>query len=292
MPDARSWLYVPADRGDRLQGAPRRGADALIVDLEDAVAPAGKAAARRTVAGWLEARPAGGGGPDIWVRLNADAVGDDVEVLTSQVAGVVLPKAEPALLASLDQALGAREQTLGVPAGQVAGFALVETAVGLRDLHQVATAARVVHVGLGEADLAAALRLRPSPDGAELAPLRLQVVVASAAAGIGAPVGPVSTDFRDLDGLRRSTEALRRQGFGGRTAIHPAQLPVINDVFTPSAEEVAEARELVEAFEAAGSGVITDSAGRMVDVAVVRSAREVLQRAARHAGAVRAAPGS
>lgn len=290
MSHARSWLYVPADRRDRLDTARTRGADALIVDLEDSVAPADKPAARRTVVAWLRERSSGG--PEIWLRLNAGSVGADVEVLTPQVTGVVLPKAEPALLQQLHEALGAHEQAVGAPRGAWQVFALVETAVGLRDLYQVASAPRVAHVGLGEADLAADLRLRPSPDGDELLPLRLQVVVASAAAGIGAPVGPVSTDFRDLDALRQSTEALHRAGYGARTAIHPAQVSVINDVLSPSAEEVANARGLVEAFEAAGSGVITDSAGRMVDVAVVRSAREVLARAARQTGTVPAEPGS
>jgi len=119
-----------------------------------------------------------------------------------------------------------------------------------------------------------------------MAPLRLQLVVASAAAGIAAPVGPTSTDFRDLDALRASTRALLRLGFRGRTAIHPAQVPVINEVFSPSPEEIEAARRLVTAYEDAerqGRGVLTDDHGRMVDVAVVRSARDVLARAERSA---------
>ncbi len=290
MSYARSWLYVPADRRDRLDAAPARGADALIVDLEDGVAPADRPGARRTVADWLGRRSGRGG--EIWLRLDAGSLRDDVAVLAPPVAGVVLPKAEPALLQELDGELGARERAVGCPPGSWHVFALVETAVGLRDLHRVASAPRVVHLGLGEADLAAALRLQPSPERAELLPLRLQVVVASAAAGIGAPVGPASTDFRDLAGLRRSSEALRRAGYRARTAIHPAQLPVINEVFSPSPREVAEARELVEAFEASGSGVTTDHAGRMVDAAVVRSAHEVLERAERHGGAEPGGPGA
>lgn len=282
MSYARSWLYVPADRRNRLGTAPTRGADALIVDLEDSVAPAAKQAARQVLADWLGGRP--GGGSEIWVRVNADSVRDDVEVLTPLVAGVVLPKAEPALLHQLHTELGARERKVGASPGRWQVFALVETAAGVRDLHQVASAPRVVHIGLGEADLAAALRVRPSPEHTELLSLRLQVAVASAAAGIDAPVGPVSTNFRDLAELRRSTEALRRAGYRARTAVHPAQIPVINEVFSPSPQEVADARALVEAFESSGSGVTTDHAGRMIDVAVVRSAREVLERAARHGG--------
>lgn len=274
---ARSWLYVPGDRRDFLDAATSRGADALIVDLEDAVPPAGKDAARAIVSGWLPDRPPAG--PQLWLRLNSGSAEPDVALVTAAVAGVVVPKAVPALLADVGELLGKRERALGIPAGRFAVLALIETAPGLLAAQRLASMPRVAHLGIGEADLCAELRLRPSASREELAPLRLQLVVASAAAGIGAPVAPASTDFRDLDALRASTEALLRAGFRARTAIHPAQVPVINEVFSPSPEEVAEARRLVGAFDASPSGVITDAHGRMVDIAVVRSARELLGRA-------------
>ena len=151
---------------------------------------------------------------------------------------------------------------------------------------ELASARRTARLAIGRVDLAGELGLGVDPEGAEFGSIMLQLVIASAAVGIAAPIAPTSTDFRDLDALRASTEHLLRLGFRGRTAVHPAQLPVINQVFTPSPDEVARAQELVAAFEEAsrqGSGVTTDADGRMVDAAVVRTAREVLQRADRWA---------
>ncbi len=276
---------MPGDRPDRLDGATGRGADALILDLEDAVPVARKELARQTVARWLGEQRSGTA--ELWVRINPGSAAADVAAcVTARVTGLVAPKAEAGLLAEVDELLAAREAVLDLPRRQFAVLALIETAAGLLSAPAVAAAGRVVRIGLGEVDLAAELGLAPSESRAELTPLRLQLVVASAAAGIAAPVGPTSTDFRDLDGLRASTGALLRLGFRGRTAIHPAQVPVINDVFSPGPEEVEAARRLVAAFEDAerrGTGVVTDDSGRMVDVAVVRSARDVLARAERSA---------
>jgi len=143
----------------------------------------------------------------------------------------------------------------------------------------------VLRMGFGLADLAA--ELGAAADLEVLRPLLLQVVVASAAAGIAPPVGPASVMIDDAEGLRDSTADLRRLGFRARSAIHPGQVPVINDEFTPTEAEVTRARAIVAAAEAAaerGEGVATDSDGRMLDVAVVRSSRAVLQQAARHSG--------
>ncbi len=278
---SRSYLSVPADREDRLARAAARGADALILDLEDSVPAAGKDQARRLLAGWL----AGQRDTDceLWVRINPPTAAEDITATVGPlVTGVVVPKAEPALLAEISGLLADAESARGVAPGRFGVLPIMETARGLQSVADVAASPRVVRLGLGEADLAADLGVQLSPDRAELMPVRLQVVVAAAAAGIGAPVGPTSTDFRDVDGLRDSTRALLALGFRARTAIHPAQLPVINAVFTPSETEIARAGRLVAAFEAAqraGAGVFTDENGMMVDVAVVRSAREILARA-------------
>lgn len=260
----RSYLYVPGDQPRLLDGAARRGADALIADLEDAVPVPGKGTARAAVASYLDTGTA-------WVRINADTPADDLAAVADKpgLAGVVVPKAEPALLSEVDRLLGSRE----VPV-----LALLETARGVRDLHAVAESPRVVRLGLGEADLAGELHLRPGPDREELWPIRSAVVVASAAAGLLPPVGPVHTAVRDLSDLARTTEVLLRQGFRARTAITPAQLATINAAFTPSADEVEKAHATV-ALLSAGTGVAVDADGRMVDEAVVRSAREVLSRA-------------
>lgn len=286
MPDqtataARSYLYVPGDQPARLQRASERGADALIIDLEDSVAPSAKDDARTHAGRWITAASRSSG--PVWVRVNpGQAAADIAATVWPGVTGVVVPKAEPALLVQVGELLGQREPEIGLPAGALAMLALIETAAGLLAAPAIAAAERVARLGLGEADLAAELNLRPGPGREELMPLRLQIVLASAAARIAAPVAPVATNFRDLSALRESTHTALRLGFRARTAIHPAQLPVINEVFTPSAAEVSQAQQVVTAFEAAerdGSGVITGGDGEMVDVAVIRSAREVLARA-------------
>ncbi|MGH7735126.1 MAG: HpcH/HpaI aldolase/citrate lyase family protein, partial [Gemmatimonadales bacterium] len=171
--------------------------------------------------------------------------------------------------------------------GRLRMLPLIESARGLLAAAELALTPRVARLGIGEADLIADLRMEPGPARGELLPRRLQVVTACAAAGIGAPVAPTSTDFRDLAAFRQSTQALVRLGFRARTAIHPAQVAAINEILSPSAQDIARARRLVTAFEAArsrGDSVTTDEDGRMVDVAVVRAAREVLVRAGRSPG--------
>ncbi len=277
---ARSYLYVPGDRADLLDKAAGRGADALVLDLEDAVTPARKAHARETVAGYLGAAvPAG---PELWVRINSDQVAADVEVLSPAAAGVWVPKAEPELLAEVDAALARVQRRLGPDAPAFRVVALIETARGVLTAPRVAEAPRVLRLGLGEADLAGELGLQPGPERAEFAPIRSQVVVASAAAGITPPVGPVETTLRDPERLELTTRALLRQGFRARSAIHPGQIATINEVFTPTEAEVASARAVLEALERAergGSGVATDADGRLLDRAVVRAAAEVVRRA-------------
>ncbi|WP_187281312.1 CoA ester lyase [Nonomuraea sp. C10] len=269
---ARSHLYVPGDAPDKLGKALGRGADALIVDLEDAVPPAGKDAAREAVAGWL--RETDPGPVELWVRVNPGPLREaDVRAVATapSLAGLVVAKVESAAeLAELDALLTALGAD-GVPV-----VPLLESASAIFQALEIARGPRVARLQVGEADLRADTGVTTGPDERELLWARSQVVFASAAAGISPPVGPVSTDFRDLDALRASTEAIARLGYAGRACIHPAQIAVVNEVFTPSAERVAWARDLVERFEASGSGVLLDSAGRMVDEAVVRQARRVL----------------
>jgi citrate lyase subunit beta / citryl-CoA lyase len=272
---ARSFLYAPGDRPDRLEKALSRAGDAVIADLEDAVVPAHKDRAREEVAALL-ATVLPGRAPAVWVRVNSGARGvDDLAALGGSpgLSGVVLPKADRATVAAARSALP----------DDVALAALLETARGLLEAPDLARAG-VSHLGLGEADLAADLGLSPSPDARELWPLRMQVVVASAAAGIAPPTGPVHLDVRDLDGLRHSTQGLRRAGFGSRSAVHPGQVAVIEEVFTPTGAEVDAARAVVASYEASlasGAGVVVDERGRMVDEAVVRSSRRVVETAER-----------
>jgi citrate lyase subunit beta/citryl-CoA lyase len=283
----RSYLYCPGDRPDRLSRAGTWGADAIIADLEDSVHASRKDVARRSVSAWLAAGWLAQGVPattERWVRVNPDSLAADLDaVVGGGLRGIVLPKAEPDVAARLDELLTRRERERGLPPGRVVVQAVIETARGLLAAAELARAPRVVRLGVGEADLAAELGADVRADPEVLGPLRLQIVVVSTAARIAAPVGPASTDFRDLAALRTSTEGLLRLGFRGRTAIHPAQLACINDVFSPSADQVARARALISAFDAAadaGVAVITGPDGTMADEAVLRSARDVLARAA------------
>ncbi|GAB2829515.1 aldolase/citrate lyase family protein [Actinocorallia aurea] len=277
---ARSALYVPGDAPDKLVKALGRGADELIVDLEDAVPQSGKAAARATVASWLTSREGDFSGPAVWIRINPGEQGhDDLRaVVAPGVAGVCVAKAEdPADLVVLDSLLASLEAERSVaPLGVVP---LLESGEAVFRARELARAPRVARLQLGEADLAADLGVEPGPDGLELLWCRSQVVAASAAAGIAQPIAPVSVDFRDLDGLRTSSEALRRLGFWGRACIHPAQVAVVNEVFTHSDEAVTKAKDVLARYEAAlasGSGVCVDAEGRLIDEAVVRSARRLL----------------
>jgi citrate lyase subunit beta/citryl-CoA lyase len=281
----RSYLFVPGDQARKLQHASASGADAIIADLEDAVAPSAKANARRTVADWL-ATQRNGDQPELWVRVNSSArlLAEDVHaVVGPAVTGICLPKTHTAeQVRGLGEALGAAERQAGLAEGAIRVVALVESAAGILSARAIAKEPRVRQLGLGELDLCAEVGIEPSADERELLPIRVQVVLASAAAGLAPPIGPVSIDFRDLDALQSSTAALRRQGFGSRWAIHPAQVPVINQAFMPTPEQLEAARRLVERFDGAldqGVGVCIDEGGRMVDEAVVRAARRTLARA-------------
>lgn len=279
----RSYLYVPGDQERLLAKALDRGADALIIDLEDAVHPDRKDDARAGVTEWL-AGLAGTGTP-IWLRVNATTTAADLRVLTARVAGVMLPAADPDTVDDLQPLLDEAEERLRLDHGRLGVIALIETARGLLDVRELARRnPRVRHLAIGRADLSGELGLTLDPDGPEFRTLMLPLVLASAAAGIPAPIAPTATDFRDLDGLRSTTAALAAMGFAGRTAIHPAQLPVINEVFTPTPDAVRRAERTLELFHEAlsrGSGVTVDDEGRMIDAAVVRRAQAVLARAGR-----------
>ena len=188
----------------------------------------------------------------------------------------------PEIIDEVARLMDAAVSREGLPVGSIKLGALIETAKGVLAVDRIAAHRRLAAMAVGEADLGAELGIQPSADNREWLSIRSRLVVACAAAGIDPPVGPVSVDFRDLDALRTSTEGLLRMGFRSRPAIHPAQIPVINDIFTPKPEELAAAQSLVDDYDQAiheGHGVILDSEGRMVDEATVRQARVILQRA-------------
>lgn len=271
---ARSLLFAPGSDPHKLERALAAGADAVIADLEDAVAPDRKAAAREAVAAALGGSP---GAPLRLVRVNAAGTGlldDDLAALAGvPLDGLVLPKATPEAL----DALGAG----GLPV-----VALVETAEGLQRSAETAAHPRVAALMLGAVDLAVELRIEPRPDGLELLFARSKLVLDSAAAGLRGPIDVVYLDVRDTAGLEAEARLARSLGFRGKPCIHPAQVEPVNRAFTPSPDEVAHAREVVDAYAAAvadGRGAVTVR-GRMVDVPVVLRAREVLSAAGEPAG--------
>jgi citrate lyase subunit beta/citryl-CoA lyase len=270
----RSFLYVPGNRPDLLDKALAGSADALLVDLEDAVPVAGKADTRDAVARRL-ADLGTSGRPAVWVRCNPPPLLDaDIRAIgeRADLAGLALAKAEdPATVAGVDAHLRA------VRGGALPLMPLLESAAAVLAAARLAAAPGVRVLQLGEADLCAETGIRPGTDDVELLAVRTSVLLVSTAAGIDPPLAPVSTEFRDLDAFRRSTEALARLGFHGRACIHPAQVDVANEVFTPSPEAVTHARDIVALLEVS-DGVAVDADGRMVDEAVARQARRVLDR--------------
>ncbi|TXL88697.1 CoA ester lyase [Streptomyces sp. IB2014 016-6] len=267
----RSALYVPGDRPDMLAKAPSRGADALIVDLEDAVPPAGKDRARSTVAAWLAGRKTDPAGPAVWVRVNSGERGhDDVRALLGRgVTGFFVAKAESAEDIDAVARLLADDPSAAL-------CPVLESAAAVLAAPRIAGCPRVTRLQLGEADLRADLGVSLGPGEPELLWARSHVVLASAAAGLAPPMAPAGTDVHDLAALKAGTEAFKRLGFRGRTCVHPAQLPVVHEVFTPTPDELARARDLVSRFESAHGGAMLDEGGRMVDEAVVRRARRLL----------------
>jgi citrate lyase subunit beta/citryl-CoA lyase len=263
---ARAYLYVPGHRADRFDKAVASGADAIILDLEDAVPLGAKDAARDDVRAFLDR--AGDAAVELWVRVNdGDRGRDDLGAIASasSLTGIVVPKASPATLA-----------TLHADAPHVALVPLVEGASAVADVAAIAAARGVRTLAIGEVDLAADLGLGDDVPDAVLWALRTQVVVAAAAAGLAGPLGPVSRDIADLDRLETLVRQLRGAGFGAVQAIHPSQVPVVRAVFTPTADEVAAAERTLVQAAAADGGVFVDDDGRMIDEAVLRSARRLL----------------
>ncbi|WP_246074511.1 HpcH/HpaI aldolase/citrate lyase family protein [Nonomuraea terrae] len=258
-----TWLYVPGDRPERFAKAVASGADVVILDLEDAVAPAKKDEARDNAVAYLRSRPRTAG--QVHVRVNdlATARGrDDLAAVGELADAVRLPKVESA--AALDAVTGA-------PA-----YALLESAAGIVAAGEIAAHPRVAGVALGEQDLAAELAIT---DEQPMNHLRLQVVLAAAAAGLPPVPMSVYPNVKDEVGLLASCRAGRAIGLFGRTAIHPRQIPLIRRAFRPSEEEAARAAEVVEAAEraeAAGLGAVALPDGRFVDAPIVTRARRTL----------------
>jgi citrate lyase beta subunit len=273
-PLRRSLLYVPASSEAMLRKAGSRGADAVIVDLEDGVLPDAKEDARaRAERLWLELDL---GGSEVLLRVNAPGTPwheADLDVAARiRPAGVVLPKCEePGRVAAVAARLGAAPL-----------FLMVETARGVLAAAELARVPGAAALLFGAADFRASVRASRDPEEAELALARGTLVLAARAAGIEAFDTPFF-DYRDDAGLERSARRARTLGFDGKTCIHPGQVAIVNHVFSPSEEEVARAERIVAALEAAareGRGVATVD-GEMVEPLHAAEARRTLARARR-----------
>lgn len=257
---ARSLLFVPGDRPDRFDKAVASGADAVILDLEDAVAPDAKVAALGHVLTWLE------GGHSAVVRVNGAGTpwhAAEIEALARTDALVMVPKSDSVEdLARVHAVVGDRI------------IALVETARGVQAADEVCAAPGVLRVALGNVDLARELGVDPGSHAA-LAYARGRLVAAAAAAGVAPPVDGVTTRVDDLDVLERDLLVTRELGFGGKLCIHPRQVAAVNDALRPSSDELGWARRITEHADAGGVSMVD---GSMVDAPVVARAAALLQR--------------
>lgn len=284
---ARSWLFVPGDSDRKLARAEGAGADALILDLEDSVAPSGKTAAREKVAAYLANRPAAARASRLWVRVNAlddGALGDLAAVMPGAPDGIVLPKSRgPADMLRLAHWLDAFEAAHGLPPGCTTTIPVAsETPAATLNLAAYAEARvpRLAGLTWGAEDLSTALgaSTNRAADGG-FAPAyqyaRTATLLAARAAGVLA-IDTLHADFRDAAGLEAGCRAASSEGFDGRLAIHPDQVAVINAAFTPSPEAVAWARRVVAMFAAQPGAGVVGLDGRMLDVPHLKQARAVL----------------
>ncbi len=280
-------LFIPADSDKKLAKADATGADALILDLEDSVAPENKDAARAKAAEFLAARPRSSRSMQLWVRVNplegVLTLGDLAAIMTAGPCGIMLPKAEgPADVLKLSYFLDALEAREALPAGSTAIVAIAtETALAPFKLGDYAAAGldRLLGMTWGSEDLSAALGASTNTDDAghlseTYRMVRSMTLLGAKAAGVQAIDG-VFVDFRDEAGLRASSVASRAEGFTGRLAIHPAQVAPINESYMPGAAEIEEAHRVVAALAAAGGGAAALD-GKMIDMPHRKRAEAVL----------------
>ncbi|MEW6660943.1 MAG: HpcH/HpaI aldolase/citrate lyase family protein [Bacillota bacterium] len=280
----RTFLFTPGNNQIRVEKAYGLGADAVILDLEDAVAVSEKKAARQMVKAVL-AKPRNA---STYVRVNSLTTdffyGDLVEVIQPGLDGIILPKSETAGdVRKVDWLISLLEQESGLPAGKIDLIPLVESAAGVLNAKEIAaTCSRVSRLAFGAMDYTLDIGTSCSKAGSELFYARAQLVAASRAAGIQPPVDTVYPDIRDLDGLLAETQTVKQLGFFGKMVIHPNQIDPVNKVFSPTEEEIAFASKVAAAFdqaEAQGTASI-QLEGKFIDYPIAMRAKRALQLAA------------
>jgi citrate lyase subunit beta/citryl-CoA lyase len=279
----RSLLFAPGNHARRAEKALTLAADAVILDLEDAVAVAEKPAARDAVVAAL-ARPRR---RRCYVRVNAMSTEWSYADLTAVVApgtdGIVLPKVESAdEIKAADWVIGALERQNGLPQGHVDLMPIIETAAGFTNLETIARAkTRVRRLAFGAGDFTLDLGITWSRDELELLPYRSGFVAVSRAAGLEAPIDTVWVDLKDAEGFAQSSARGRALGFQGKLCIHPDQVPVANQIFSPDEQVVAQARRVVAAFDQAEAQGLASIQldGRFIDYPIVYAARRIIAQA-------------
>lgn len=279
----RSYLFAPGSSPTIMRKALASDADAVILDLEDAVPPEQKVDARRAVAALLGEIAAAPPKPAPAVHIRINLIGDAYDVDDLRVAvhptveAIRLPKAEsPETVRTASRKVGDLEAELGLEVGGIGFFLTIESARGVLEARTLAASdPRVRRLVIGQADLVADLGAHGDDDLTTLVPRSL-VALASRAAGIGAPVDGATTALDDESVLAAALHRARALGFHGKSAIHPRQIPAIHAAFTPGSEEIEAATRIVRAAEAAAGGA-TSLDGQMVDIAVVRRARGLLE---------------
>lgn len=283
MPVHRSLLFAPGNHPRRVEKCLTLGADAVILDLEDAVAEAEKVATRALVVQALS-RPRRSLG---YVRVNALgtpwALGDFLAVVAAGVDGIVLPKVESASdLRTGEWLVDSLERDRGLPRDSIDLIPIIETAAGFANMASIAAAARRTRrLAFGAGDFTLDIGLSWSADETELLPYRSQFVVQSRAAGLEPPLDTVWVALDDPEGFRRSAQRGCSLGFQGKLCIHPDQVPVVNECFRPTPRELAHARRVIEAFEQAqreGLAAIQVD-GQFVDYPIVYRAQRLVARA-------------
>ena len=280
----RSFLFAPGNHPRRVEKALTLDADAVILDLEDAVATAEKPATRAAIAASLARSRTG----LLYVRVNAAdtefCCGDLVAVVQPGLDGIILPKVEsPATLATIDWLLRQIERERGLKERAIDLIPIIETARGLRDIDAIlASGTRVKRVAFGAGDFTLDVNMIWNRNEAELAHARAAIVTASRAAGIEAPLDTVWVDLQDAEGLEASARTALAYGYRGKMCIHPNQVALVNRVFTPSEEEIAFAERVVAAFaNAEAEGVASIQLdGKFIDYPIVYRARRVMEKIA------------
>lgn len=276
----RSWLFVPGSRPDRFDKALAAGADQVIVDLEDAVAPQDKATARAALAQWLDTP-----GPAIVVRINGaqtEWFREDLALLSRpRVAQVILPKTESAeeivatAMAFGRQGGGGRQGGRGTADSTVVG--LIESALGMANLASLCAVPGLSRLAFGTIDFQADLGMRGATED-DLAPWRAEILMRTRLADLAAPLDGVSTAIDDPESLATDIARARRLGFGGKLCIHPKQVSATNEGFASSLSEIAWAKRVIDAADKSGGGAVAVD-GKMVDRPVLLRAQAVLAEA-------------